>query len=510
MRAVVYDTAGRMVPPTYTDLPYRVDTTEPGQVSSDPDMLVRLITRAIDGAVRAAEKENRRILAVGASCYWHSLMGVDRHGRPTTELITWADTRSVGETISLRQRSDEHAYHARTGCFFHASFWPAKLRWLARTRPTAVRASAAWLGLGEYLYLRLLGRQRVSVSIASGTGLLDVRTCRWDAQAMRMSGVRAAQLPELQDWDEPVSGLIHSYARRWPALAQVPWYLPLGDGALANVGAACLSPQWFCATIGTSGALRVIVDRPRVQPPWGAFVYRLDRRRVVLGGALSEGGNVIRWFETGLGLKHRKKIEADAARLSADSHQLTVLPFWAGERSPNWRSNARAVVAGLTLSTDAGDLMRAVMEAIGYQLAAVADAMRRIVPRPRAVVATGGRLIHSPAWQQILADALDLSVMQSEESEASSRGAALLALHALGRRPRLWRERPARGRLFRPHASAHQVYARARARQERLYDLLIPPAGRPETAATSVEAQPTAGVRSGSRSRDPRGRRATR
>jgi gluconokinase len=514
VRAVVYDATGRMLQPTYTDLPYRVDTAEPGQVSSDPQMLVRLIIRAIDGAIRAARKDHRRILAVGASCYWHSLMGVDATGGPTTELITWADTRSVDETVRLRETFDEHAYHGRTGCFFHASFWPAKLGWLRRTRPSAVRATACWVGLGEFLYERLLGHRVASLSMASGTGLLDVRHCRWDPAALRFSGISAEQLPPLLDWDQPLSGLSHSYARRWPELAAVPWYLPVGDGALANVGAACLRPEWFCATIGTSGALRVIVDHPRVEPPWGAFTYRLDRRRVVVGGALSEGGNVIRWFETGLGLKHRKRIESDAARLEPDGHQLTVLPFWAGERSPNWRSNARAVIAGLTLSTSAGDVMRAVMEAISYQFAAVYDAMRRIVPRPRAVIATGGRLVHTPVWDQILADTLAIPVMESTESEASSRGAALLALHALGRRPRLWQERPRRGELFRPRARLHQIYADARARQARLYALLLPAPGQPEGAATEAEKvesnRPSAGGRSRSRRRGLPGRRARR
>src|SRR2546421_489990 len=125
VRAVVYDRRGRMVAPTYTDLPYRVDTSASGQVSSDPDAIVRLVVRSIDGALAAARKAKLRLLAVSTSCYWHSLMGVDGRGRPTTELLTWADTRAAQETVGLRRSEDEHAYHAVTGCFFHASYCPA-------------------------------------------------------------------------------------------------------------------------------------------------------------------------------------------------------------------------------------------------------------------------------------------------------------------------------------------------------------------------------------------------
>jgi gluconokinase len=435
---------------------------------------VKLIAQSIDGALKAARKEKVAILGVGVSCYWHSLMGVDRAGRPTTELLTWADTRSAPEAQGMRTRLDERAYHRRTGCFFHASYWPAKLRWLRATRGGVVRRTARWVSLGEYLFQELHGDTRVSHSIASGTGLLDVNRCTWDAAALRLAGISAAQLSPLSDWDQPARPLRSSYAGRWPELGDVPWYLPLGDGGLANVGAGCVSPRWACATIGTSSAIRVLLDRKRLTVPWGTFVYRVDRRRYVLGGALSEGGNVVRWFSDNLGLKPKKKYERAAFALPPDSHGLTVLPFWAGERSPNWRGDARAVIAGLSLGTQPAQLLRASMEAITYQLVAVAAAMQRVVPSPDSVIATGGQLIHSPAWSQMLADALNVRVMTSPEPEASSRGAALLVLHALGKLPKLWSSRPGRGRSYRPRPAVRARYDRARRRQQHLYALLFP------------------------------------
>src|SRR2546421_3474714 len=496
VRAVVYDTHGQMVAPTLCDLPYKVRTTYPGEVSSDPDELVRLIASSIDAALKAARKEKVDIIGAAAACYWHSLMGVDRNERPTTELLTWADTRSASETRNLRTQFDERAYHSRTGCFFHASFWPAKLRWLQATRRPAVARTARWISLAEYLYHRLLGDYRVSVSIASGTGLFDIHRCQWDAQALEIAGIGADHLSPLTDRDQPITSLRPTFAKRWPQLRDIPWFLPLGDGALANVGAGCVDPRWFCATIGTSSALRVILDRNHLTVPWGAFVYRLDKKRFVLGGALSEGGNVIRWFTAGLGLKHKKQLEREAAAIAPDSHGLTVLPFWAGERSPNWRGDARAVIAGLSLSTQPEQMLRAAMEAITYQFVAVATAMQKVVGRPQSVTATGGQLIHSPAWSQMLADALNLRVMTSAEPEASSRGAALLVLHALGKRPRLWTAAPASGHRYRPRARVHAIYERARRRQQELYDLLFPPLSEPQPAT------PIAAAGSGSRRKD--------
>jgi gluconokinase len=486
VRAVVYDTRGRMVQPTLCDLPYKVQTREPGEVSSDPDALIRLIVQSIDQTLRTAGKQNITIIAAGASCYWHSLMGVDSKGLPTTELLTWADTRSAHESARLRTEVDERDYHARTGCFFHASYWPAKLRWLRATRAAAVGRTARWLSLGEYLYQELFGEARVSLSIASGTGLLDVNRCEWDAAALRLAGIEADQLSPLADPAQPSKALRPRFARRWPELRKIPWYLPLGDGGLANVGAGAVTPEWACATIGTSSALRVILTKQRLSIPWGTFAYRLDRERFVIGGALSEGGNVVRWFTDSLGFKHRKQLEALAGTLPPDSHGLTVLPFWAGERSPNWRGDARAIIAGLSLSTRPVDLMRAAMEAISYQFAAVAEAIQRVVEQPQAVVGTGGQLVHSAVWSQMLADVLNLPVIISPEPEASSRGAALMTLNALGRFPRLWSVSPARGRRFRPRATVHAIYERARARQRQLYELIFPPTAPEESQPTVV------------------------
>lgn len=495
VRAAVYDNDGRLRPATLFDVPYKVRTTAPGEVSSDPKELVTLIAQTVDGALHAARKSKVDVLAVGASCYWHSLMGVDGSGRPTTELLTWADTRSSAETRRLRARFDERAYHARTGCFFHASYWPSKLRWLRATRPAAVRRTVRWVSLGEYLYQQLFGASPVSYSMASGTGLFDVNRCRWDGKALQLAGVEATHLSTLSDWDSPLHSLRPAFARRWPELREIPWFLPVGDGALANIGAGASSPRWLCATVGTSGAMRVVLERHRVTVPWGTFVYRVDRHRFVLGGALSEGGNVVRWLTDGLGLPNKKALKQAAAEIAPDSHGLTILPFWAGERSPNWRGDARAVIAGLSLGTHPAELLRAAMEAITYQLVTVASAIQRVVNRSDTVIATGGQLIHSPAWTQMLADALNQRVMTSPEPEASSRGAALLALHALGKLPRLWSTTPAPGRIFKPHPGVHSIYKRARRRQQDLYDLLIPAFG---------EGTSTAAVGSGSRRKDLR------
>ena len=272
-------------------------------------------------------------------------MAIDAAGRPLTPLITYADTRNDADTVELRRRLDERAVHQRTGCLLRTSYWPARLAWFRRTQPEVWRAAARWITLGEYLELHLFGKCRVSTSVASWSGLLDRRRLEWDAPLLDTLSLSPGQLAPLADVSEPLSGLAQRFATRWPVLRDVPWFPAIGDGAAANIGSGCTGPDRIALTVGTTGAVRVaLADVPEV--PAGLWCYRIDRRRALLGGATSEGGNVYAWMQQTLKLGEPDAVEQALAALPPDGHSLTVLPFLAGERSPGWAGDVRATISG--------------------------------------------------------------------------------------------------------------------------------------------------------------------
>jgi gluconokinase len=324
------------------------------------------------------------------------------------------------------------------------------------------------------LEARLFGRSRVSFSVASWSGLLNRHRLTWDAALLAALGVRPDQLSQLVDVDAPLQGLIGPYAARWPALRDVPWFPAIGDGAAANIGSGCTSSDRVALTIGTTGAIRVVqTEVPRVPP--GLWCYRVDRQHALLGGATSEGGNVYAWLRRTQQLPDVAATEAALGALAPDSHGLTVLPFFAGERSPNWAGNVQATLHGLTLATTPIEMLRASLEAVAYRFAVIEQ---RICERPdcdHRMVASGSALLSSPAWMQIFADVLGRPVVASAEAEATSRGTALLALHALGVLPAIDAVPAADGAVYEPDGVRHAVYQAAIARQSWLYDRLITP-----------------------------------
>jgi gluconokinase len=329
------------------------------------------------------------------------------------------------------------------------------------------------VSFGEYLGLRLFGELRTSVSIASGTGLFDQWVRCWDPTILDVLGLEPEHFGPIVDSDQPFRGLRPEFAGRWPALARVPWLPALGDGACSNVGAGCTTPARAALMVGTSGAMRVCLTAESVAIPDGLWCYRVDGRRLLLGGSLSNGGSLYAWLTETLRLPPPERAEQELAAMEADAHGLTILPFLAGERSVGWVAAARAAVVGLSLATQPMDVLRAGLETVAYRFALIHERLREACPDLGEVVATGGALLASPVWTGIMADALGVPLTPSTEAEGSSRGAALLASEALGFIPSLEAVAARTGLVIQPDPARHARYRVGLARHRTLYDLLI-------------------------------------
>jgi len=474
-RASLWDSGGDPVEETETQLSHEFRHTPDEGVVADADELVDLIARAVDGTLEKAP--NVPVQAVAISTFWHSVLGVDRSCEPTTPVLTWADRRAAGAAAELRERLDEEEVHRRTGCVLHSSYVPAKLLWLEGASPRAFARAERFVSPGEYLYLKLFGEARVSTSMASATGLLDQIDKRWDGEVLEALPIEEVELSPISD--EPLRGLSGEWAERWPALRDVPWFPAYGDGACSNVGAGCADRDRLALMVGTSGAMRVLWKAESVEIPEGLWCYRSDAERFVMGGALSDGGNLIAWLRETLRLPEYEEAEEAIAAMRPDAHGLTFLPLLAGERGPGWTEGASGVIAGLSMGTKPEEILRAAMEAVALRFALVAGILESSLPGERDVIATGGGMLNSPTWRQIMADVLGRPVTVSKVEEASSRGAALLVLEALGEIQDLEKIEAPLGETADPDPARHETYRAALARQGRLYDTTIEAASRP-------------------------------
>src|ERR1051325_3786166 len=461
VRAALFDECGAFVPGAQTRN-HRAFTTVSDFAELNADQIVAEVITTIDELLA---NFTGQIDLIAISAFWHSLICIDADGLPTTPLLAWADTRAAKYANTLRENFDEHEAHARTGCRFHSSYWPAKLQWLEHEQHEKFLKTRCWLGFAEYLCLRLFGDVATSVSMASATGLFNQRECEWDRELVRAVGIPPDTLPEIKS--QLNARLSDAFASRWPVLAQARLVTIAGDGAANNIGAGCSTKDRIALMIGTSGAMRVaFAGEPPVELAPALWSYRATKERVVVGGALSDGGGLIQWLSESL-----KIDEGEVGALEPDAHGLTVLPFWSGERSTGWSSDARGAIFGLRQKTTPVEIVRATLEAIAYRFALIARALDQVAPNA-TIVASGNALRSSPVWLQIIADVLGRPLLLGGSAEASSRGAALLALEAVGKIATIEEDSISVDQVFVPDMSRHARYQQGLARQEELYERL--------------------------------------
>lgn len=464
VRAALFDERGNEVPGA--QVRNRRSAIVSNFAELDPDRLVDEVVNTIDQLLALS---NAQIDLIAISAFWHSLLGVDSAGRPTTPLLTWADTRAAQFANDLRSQFDESEIHTRTGCRFHPSYWPAKLHWLKHEQREKFNNTRCWLGFAEYLCLRLFGESAASVSAASATGLFNQRNCDWDWEFVQELGIARDTLPEIQTQTD--ARLTQVFASRWPALAGARLTTIVGDGAANNIGAGCSTKDKIALMVGTSGAMRVVfAGGPPDKLAPGLWCYRASGERIVVGGALSDGGGVVQWLIESLDLD-RAALQEEIAALEPDAHGLTVLPFWSGERSTGWHSDARGGIFGLQQQTKPVEIVRAVLESIAYRFALIARALDEVAP-DATIAASGNALRSSPVWLQIIADVLGRPLLLGGAAEASSRGAALLALEAVGKIATIEEDQFAVDQVFQPDMSRHERYQQGLARQVELYGRL--------------------------------------
>ncbi len=406
---------------------YRLQVPEPGRAELDPADLfaaARTVLREVVGGL----PDGDRVVAVCLSAAMHGVVPLDARGEASGPLVTWADDRAAGVMPELAGVAA--GLHARTGTPVHPMSPLAKLAWWRTHDPDLLRRTHRWGGVKDLVVTALCGPGRpIDLSCAATTGMYDIHARRWDDEALAVTGVRREQLPDVV----PTTHRLELLAD--VGLPGVPLVVGAADGPLANLGLGAVGPGVAAVSLGTSGALRVMTDRPAVDEQRRLFCYPLTEDHWVLGGAVNNAASVLHWA--------RDSFEADEAELMEEaaaeppgSEGLLCLPYLLGERAPWWRAGLRGAYLGLRRDHHRGHLVRAAIEGVCQQLALVRDAVVAAGVPVAQVRATGGA-VAAELWVSTLAAALDQEVRTAESPEGTAVGACLLGLHALGVLPDL-------------------------------------------------------------------------
>ena len=424
---------------------YPLYSPEPDIQEQNPDEIFDAVINSVSSLMVQSQVPPSELLGICFSAAMHSLIAVDQDGKPLTQSITWADRRSAHWVQEIREKHNGKEIYHRTGTPIHAMSPFVKLVWLKHEQPELFERAAKFISIKEYILYRWLGNYVVDYSIASATGLLNMHTLDWDADALAIAGIDPDRLSRLVPTTCCLSPIHAKYAELMGVPEQVPVIVGSSDGVLANLGVGAISPGVVAVSVGTSGAVRTVLDQPKTDPDERLFCYALTEKHWVLGGAVNNGGLILRWVRDNLGdaeVNTAHLLEADpyniltaiAATVPPGAEGLIFHPYLAGERTPLWGSSARGSLFGLALHHQKAHIIRAVLEGVVFNLKTVLDALQDQAGSVASIRATGG-FARSELWRQMLADILNHDVVVPESFEGSCFGAMLLGLVALGRIP---------------------------------------------------------------------------
>jgi glycerol kinase len=222
-----------------------------------------------------------------------------------------------------------------------------------------------------------------------------------------------------------------------PELAGVPIAGVLGDQQAALFGQACFHPGVVKATYGTGafvlanvgGQLPGVFDGLVTTIAWdlggvGSITYAVEGSAFVAGAA-------VQWLRDELGFIASSSDLETLANSVSDSAGVQFVPAFTGLGSPFWRSDARGSITGLSRGVTRGNIARALVEALAYQVRAMTDAFGENNIALHELRADGGAA-QMDLLMMLQATNSRLPVLRSTSLEATARGAATLAGLSLG------------------------------------------------------------------------------
>jgi gluconokinase len=440
-KSVLFSESGQVI--AKHTIGYPLFTPTPMTAEQDPDQIYQAVLGTMKETLKKVDVLPSQLLCVSFSSAMHSLIAVDSAGKPLTQCITWADNRSEPWAEKIKNELNGHSIYLRTGTPIHPMSPLSKLAWLKDEHSEIFSKAAKFISIKEYAFFKLFGRYVVDYSVASATGLFNLKELNWDQEALEVAGVTAHHLSEPVPTTHYLKGLDVEAARFIGIREDVPFVLGASDGCLSNLGVNAIDFGAVAVTIGTSGAIRTVADHPITDPKGRTFCYALTENHWVIGGPVNNGGMTFRWVrdelaasevETAgrLGMDPYEVLTRIASKVRPGADGLLFHPYLAGERAPLWNANARGSFFGLSLHHKKEHLIRSVLEGVIFNLYSVLLALEELIGVPTKVMATGG-FARSELWRQMMADIFDQEVIVPESFESSCLGAAILGLYALGR-----------------------------------------------------------------------------
>lgn len=371
--------------------------------------------------------EGYEIDAVSLCGTWHSVVVCDKDMHPKTRTLSWTYTGAAEIAKKLREDKDfTNNFYQKTGCMVNATYPAFKLMHLKEEGLSLHNSYIA--GQGSYNYYRLTGERVVTESMASGSGLLNIHTKKYDEAILEMIGIKEEQIGRIINFSQTYP-LNEEGANLLGIKKGIPVIAANPDGALNQVGAGALKDGVMTFSVGTSAAIRLTVPKPVLPGTPSTWCY-LSPISWLSGAATSGACNCIDWIK---GKMFDKSVSySDIEKQDVDIKNLPVfMPFLYGERCPGWQDSRLASFHDVRASHKPADFYYSVMEGVLFNIYHCYKSLKTLNGEPNKIKLSGG-ILNSRIWTQMCCDIFGKEMEISKLEQTSVLGGVVLALKVLG------------------------------------------------------------------------------
>jgi len=378
------------------------------------------------------------IIAMSFSAHMMGCLPVDENGKPLRPHIMWCDMRSVKQTDHLASQISLRDFYGITGHRMSAAYSLEKMMWVKENEPEIYAKTACFLQAKDYMVFRLTGKMMTDYSDASGTNAFDLNEFKWSQRLLDYAGIDIAKLPEAMPSTTVAGNLLPEAAKACGLTTATKVVIGAGDGATATVGAGSIKEGVTYACLGTSAWIGSTLKKPLITDDmilsnWAHAVPGM----IAPLGTMQAAGASFSWLKnqicTGEAYEAEKSgenvydiINRKIAEAPVGSNGVMFLPYILGERAPRWNPDAKGCFVGLKMENQRGDMLRSVVEGIGYNLRVILDELTGAGVEPESIAVVGG-LAKGEIQRKIFADIWNYPVsLLNFTEEAGSIGAAVI------------------------------------------------------------------------------------
>lgn len=422
IRAGVYSLEGELVAQSYTEFPSYYP--HPGWVEQNAEDWWKSVVKACNSAVKLAKAEDD-IFAISVTNQRETIVPISKSGTPLARAIVWQDRRTVGEVRRIKSIMGEEVFRI-TGLKPDPYFSLPKILWWMKNYPEMVEKTWKFMLVHDYIVYKMTGNVVTDFSNASRTMLMDLNKRNWSDKIAETFGVDLDKFPEIGNSGE-VAGELRN--REIEIRSRPVVSVGGGDQQCSALGLGVVEEGKVKSTTGTGTFMIAPVEKMH----GGEMIYSAHVvPKIVAEVSIFTTGSLLDWVKRSFFQNESYEVlNAEAKASGVGARGLMVFPFFSGAGCPHWNPEAKGTIYGLTLGHSRGDIARAVMESVAFEVKTNIDLMESLGIKITELRLDGGAA-RSALWNQIFADVTRRPCLVSSDVEATARGAAMLACLSIG------------------------------------------------------------------------------